>query len=149
MFARITVGIFRRWQAKKKIAALVIWSHGKHTETAVLRDDSGSAYQIALHASGFYFRPSLTVSEYLPDSMRVIHQHSFYTTVFSLTRDLDRALDQVFAWISENKAKRLSQDEEMKLIESMVQKAKEPNQPLQRNASTGSVSNFQSPARRG
>jgi hypothetical protein len=26
---------------------------------------------------------------------------------------------------------------------------KEPNQPLQRNASTGSVSNFESPARRG
>ncbi|MGC4072038.1 MAG: hypothetical protein QM760_05890 [Nibricoccus sp.] len=28
-------------------------------------------------------------------------------------------------------------------------KKKEPNQPLQRNASTGSVSNFESPARRG
>jgi hypothetical protein len=28
-------------------------------------------------------------------------------------------------------------------------KKKEPNQPLQRNASTGSVSNFKSPARRG
>jgi hypothetical protein len=28
-------------------------------------------------------------------------------------------------------------------------KAKKPNQPLQRNASTGSVSNFESPARRG
>ena len=29
------------------------------------------------------------------------------------------------------------------------QKKKEPNQPVQRNASTGSVSNFESPARRG
>ena len=28
-------------------------------------------------------------------------------------------------------------------------KKKEPNQPLQRNASTGPVSNFESPARRG
>ena len=31
----------------------------------------------------------------------------------------------------------------------LLAKKKEPNQPSQRNASTGSVSNFQSPARRG
>jgi NAD/NADP transhydrogenase beta subunit len=30
-----------------------------------------------------------------------------------------------------------------------IKAKKEPNQPLQRNASTGSVSNFESPARRG
>ena len=32
---------------------------------------------------------------------------------------------------------------------SLTNTYQEPNQPLQRNASTGSVSNFQSPARRG
>ena len=33
--------------------------------------------------------------------------------------------------------------------EILYMKKKKPNQPLQRNASTGSVSNFESPARRG
>ena len=33
--------------------------------------------------------------------------------------------------------------------EVLVRKGKKPNQPLQRNASTGSVSSFESPARRG
>jgi hypothetical protein len=35
------------------------------------------------------------------------------------------------------------------LLSSSRDQKKEPNQPLQRNASTGSVSNFESPARRG
>ena len=34
-------------------------------------------------------------------------------------------------------------------VQSLITKKKEPNQPLQRNASTGPVSNFESPARRG
>ncbi len=127
MFANITIGIFRRWQAKRKIVALLISSHGKHTEAAVLRDDSGSAYQITLRASGFYIRPSLTVAEFIPDTMRVLHQESFATTVFGLSSDLDRALDQVFAWMLENKAKRLPQDEEMKLVRVMFEKGKAPN----------------------
>jgi len=131
MFASIIIGTFRRWQAEKKVSAIVIQSHGEYSESVVLRDDSGSAYQIALHASGFYFRPSLTISEYLPDSMRVLHQLSFYTTVFTLHRDLDRSFDKIFVWISENKAQRLSQDEELKLIRTMIKKTTEPNKSVQ------------------
>ena len=35
------------------------------------------------------------------------------------------------------------------LVHFTITQTKKPNQPLQRNASTGSVSNFESPARRG
>jgi hypothetical protein len=128
MFAGITVGIFRRWQTKKKIAALLIKSEGKHTEAAILRDDSGSAYQITFHASGFYFRPSLIVAEFIPETMNVLHRKNLLTTVFGLRRDLDRALNQVFAWMEENKAKRLPQEEEMKLVRAMFEKGKASSQ---------------------
>jgi hypothetical protein len=37
----------------------------------------------------------------------------------------------------------------MEFLEECSMKITEPNQPLQRNASTGSVLNFESPARRG
>jgi hypothetical protein len=33
-FSRLTIGIFRRWQAEKKVVALILQSHGEHTEAA-------------------------------------------------------------------------------------------------------------------
>jgi len=124
MFSSITIGIFRRWQAKNKIVALLIQSRGRHTEAAVLRDDSDSAYQITLEASGFYFRPTLSILEYLPDSKRVIKQDSIISTVLSLRSDLNRALDIVFSWMKENRATRLPQDQEMILVRAMFERGR-------------------------
>jgi hypothetical protein len=129
LFSRFTIGIFRQWQSERKVVALLLSSHGKHTEAVVLRDGSGSAYQITLHAEGLYFRSSLTVSEYVPETMNVLHQMAFDTTIFALRRTLDRALEIVNGWIEENGSSRLSQDTEMELVQSMFKKAKKTAQP--------------------
>ena len=129
LFSRFTIGIFRRWQSERKIVALLLSSHGKHTEAAVLRDGSGSAYQITLHAEGMYYRSSLTVSEYVPETMNVLHQIAFDTTIFTLRRTLDRAMEVVNGWMEENGSTRLPQETEMELVQSMFKKAKKAAQP--------------------
>ena len=124
MFASVFIRIVRKWQAERKLIALAIQSHGKHTEASVLLDDTGSAYQITVHGFGFYFRPTISTSEYLPDTMRVIQQRSTATTLFCLRRDLERAFLRVEGWIDENKGRRLPEEEEMKLVQVMFAKAK-------------------------
>ena len=85
----------------------------------MLLDDAGSAYQIAVHTSGFYVRSQVTVSEYVPETKNVLHQESFASSLFTLRRDLERALSRVHDWMRENGSKRLPQDEEMKLVQKM------------------------------
>lgn len=148
IFAKITIGIFRRWQAEKKVVALILRSHGEHSEAVVLRDDSGSAYQITLHAAGLYFRPSLTVGEYLPDTMRVMHKYSVFVSVFGLRRALDHALEMTSKWMAENHATRLPQDEEMKLVRVMFERGGRPNQSIQDNAGKEPLQDAESGDRR-
>ena len=119
MFLSIFIRILRDWQSCNKLVALFIQSHGKHTETSVLLDDAGSAYQIAVHASGLYFRPCVTVTEYVPETKNILHQESFTSSLFSLRKDLERGLSRVHGWMRENGSKRLAQDEEMKLVQKM------------------------------
>lgn len=119
MFSRIFIGILRAWQTRHSLVAFFIHSHGKHTETAVLLDNTGSAYQIAVQAACFYLRPQITVSEYVPSIKRILHQESFRSSLLTFNSDLERALTRVYAWMAENGGKRLSHDEELKLAQEM------------------------------
>jgi len=53
MFSRLFIRILRAWQKRHSLVALFIQSHGNHTETSVLLDETGSAYQ--------YCRPRIQV----------------------------------------------------------------------------------------
>jgi hypothetical protein len=128
MFRKFLIRITRSWQAQNKLVGLVVWSHGQHSESVVLLDNAGSAYQVAIHGSGFHLRPSVTVSEYLPENMRVIQQYSFFTTLLSLRARLSSALSEIERWMKQNNAVRLPHDEEMKLVQSMYARRKGPNQ---------------------
>jgi hypothetical protein len=119
MFQNTFIRIIRAWQQRNKLVAFFIRSHGKHTETSILLDNTGSAYQIVVHASGLYFSPQITISEYLPDTKRTLHQKSFVSWLFRLRTDLERALIQIHQWMDENNSERLSQEEEMNLIKKM------------------------------
>jgi hypothetical protein len=119
MFSSTFIRVLRAWQERNKLVALFIQSHGEHTETSVLLDDAGSAYQIAVHAAGFYFRSQVTVSEYVPETKNILHQESFTSSLLTFRRDLERALSRVHGWMRENGSKRLPQDEEMKLVKKL------------------------------
>ena len=119
MFSKILIQILRKWQKNRGLVAFYIHSQGEHTETSVLLDDSGSAYQIAVRASGLYLCPQVTVSEYIIDTQRVLHQESSVCYLFSFASALDRALARVHAWMADNGAHRLPQTEEMRVVERM------------------------------
>ncbi len=123
MFLTIFIRILRAWQTRNKLVAFFFHSHGKYTETSVLLDDTGSAYQVTVHLSGSYLFPQITVSEYLPDTGRILHQVSFTASFFTFRSKLDQALKRISQWMTENKAKRLTQEDEMKLVKKMYEQA--------------------------
>jgi hypothetical protein len=125
----------RAWEARNKLAGIFIRSPGKHTESVVLLDNAGSAYQIAVEASGLYFCPQVTITEYVPETNRLLRQKTLKSTIVSLRSDLRKALQLVQDWMHENKSTRLSQDEEMAVLRKMYERAGGKVQDLKSSAS--------------
>ena len=122
MFLSVFIRILRSWQKRHHLVALFVHSQGKHTETSVLLDDTGSAYQIAVQASWFCLRPRVTVSEYVPNLGRILHQESFHSWLFTFSSDLEYALSFVHRWMAENGGKRAPREDEVELVQKMYAK---------------------------
>jgi hypothetical protein len=87
MFFSIFIRVLRAWEDHNNLVGLAIYSPARHTETCVLLDDAGSAFQIAVDATGVSFRPQVMVTEYVSETMNVLHQESFTSSLFTLPPD--------------------------------------------------------------
>jgi len=124
MFYCVFVRILRSWHRRNNLVAMFIHSHGKHSETALLLDDTGSAYQIVVRGSGFYFRLNAVVTEYVPETKKILHQKDFSFLLPSMADNLSKALEISQNWMAENGGKRLSQDVEMNRVREMYEQSR-------------------------
>jgi hypothetical protein len=122
MISNYFLRVIRRCQRRHGLVAFFINSHGFHTETSIMLDSTGSAYQVAVQLSKLTMRPTITVSEYIAGTHIVIRQERIVSWVLAFAHDYERAVQQVFGWIAGKNAQRLFQMEELRLANEMFQR---------------------------
>jgi hypothetical protein len=122
MMFLVFIRILRAWEVRNELAGIFIRTPGKYTESVVLLDSAGSAYQIAVHTSGLCFRSHLTITDYVPETGLVLGQETFKSTILTLKSDLGKALQVVHNWMGESGSTRLPQEEEMALLRKMYER---------------------------
>jgi hypothetical protein len=107
---------------RNDLVSVFLSSHGKHTESVVVADNAGAAYQITLQLARLPLRPIITVSEYVPETPpRVLQQYSVRVWFFGLSSALDASLQQLQSWMVRHHGRRLGKDEDVKLARKIYE----------------------------